>query len=247
MTAEQIVVRGYFTTDQPGFVRASSGDKNEYLRGDNTWGVITSVPSLGDNSVPLSKLAQIPASTMLGNASGTTANVAALTPPQIRALLGLPEVTWQLVAKTFDTSFATSTLASVPIGISGSPYLGWTVAALHSYYFRFVCMVQSSSLNTGIALSVLGPGAAVFGASGIMVGQASVGPTVIQAGAITGSDVPVTSTGVAVVNTDYVFYVEGVIIPSEPGTLVLRAANETGTNAVTVKAGSFGLLMDKAP
>lgn len=235
MSLDNIVVRGYFDEKEPGFVRASVVATGRFLRDDNTW----AAPGLGSMSA-------IPGLTLIGNNTGSSASAAALTVAQVRSLLGLPEVTWSLVTKTADTAFTTTTLADVPAGISGAPYMGWTLQTLHTYHFRFVTIVRSSATNIGVGLAVSTPSAASFGAYGAMFGQAPAGPSAAMFEPITASNSPVIASGVAVANTDYIFIVEGVITPNAAGDLRLRARIETGVATVTVRAGSFGMLMDRA-
>lgn len=265
--SEQIIVVGYFDAAHPGFVRQSTGLTTDFLRADGVW---TTPPGVGApltdgakgdlvvsgggttwtiqaGAVDNSKLTQMSALSFKGNSLGATANPSDLTMTQARTMLGLPQVTTKMALKTADTQFASSTLADVPVGASGTPTLGWSVTATHSYHFRYVIVVRSASQTVGAGLAVSIPAASAFGAYGLMVGAAPAGPTALQADAMTVTDDAVVFSGVETANTDYTVIVEGMLIPSANGTLTLRARNETGATAITVRVGSFGFLTDLTP
>lgn len=132
---------------------------------------------------------------------------------------------------TADQSFSVVALANVP-------QLSLAVAAGVCYSFRFQVLFQSSVITTGIVLSLTGPAFTTLAyqvtvpisATGVVFGHRQA-----YASATTG-------TGVAVINTTYLATIEGVLIPSAAGSLVVQAASEIAATTVTVKAGSVGLL-----
>lgn len=265
--ADQILARGYFSATEPGLVRASGGSVTSFLRADGVWtapvgsgapltdgdkgDVIVSAGgtswTIKPNSVDNSKLTQMSAVSFKGNPLFGTATPIDLTMTQARSMLGLPEVTWNLVAKSADTQFTSTTLTNVPQAAAGLPTMGWLLLALRVYHFKFVTVVRSAAASTGIGLGLLTPASSTFAAYGMMIGAAPSGPTTLQAEPITSSADPVVTTGVESTLFDYIFLIEGVIIPSESANLTLQARNEVGVTAVTVRVGSFGLLMERAP
>lgn len=238
--AEQIIVTGYFDDKSPGFVRASGGGTTKYLRADGTWSSIGSVPDLADGSVTLAMIESIGATTFLGNATGSSGPVTALSMTSARSMLGLPAVTWATVRKTADTLFTSTTPANVPIGASGSPYMAFPVEPSRTYSFRFVLVVSSAAANTGPAVSVTIPGAAVFAAAVAFYGTQNG----IDTFNITASDEPYIAKNVAQADTNYLLTLEGVILPNETGTVILRARNEIGDSAITIRRGSHGVMWD---
>jgi hypothetical protein len=238
--AEEIIVTGYFSSTLPGFVRKSTGNKNEYLRGDNTWGTISSVPDLGDNSLLLGQIEAIPAFTTLGNNTGATGDVLALTRTQVRAMLGLPEVTWSMVRKTADSTFSTSTPADVPVGAVGSPYMTFSLTTARTYHFRYTLVVASSATNTGPAVAVTFPSGSTFAASVSFFGTQNG----LDTFNLTTSDEPYIAKNVATANTNYMLVIDGMIVPNVSGSLALRARNELGNATVSVKRGSHAFLCD---
>lgn len=85
----------------------------ETLLGDFETGSWISNTGLVDNSIPLSKIAQIPANTFLGNNTGGVADVIALTVAQALAALGLID----------DDTFATATSTNFPSAESVKAYV----------------------------------------------------------------------------------------------------------------------------
>ncbi len=150
----------------------------------------------------------------------------------------------QVVKKTADTVFASATPANVPQGAAGVPAMSFSVTANHYYYFRFVSLVRSDTSTVGPAMSVTVPAVTRFGASGKLIGAGVDGLDCEFQGAITTSDDPVLPGNVAVINTDFIFTIEGLLVPSADGALTLRARTETGTTNVTVRQGSIGMLWD---
>ena len=111
------------------------------------------------------------------------------------------------------------------------------------YHFKFVCLVQSDTATVGVGLTVTVPAATRFGAKGSSLISAD-GTGSEYNGAITASADAVVPTAVPTTNTDYIWVLEGLVVPSANGNLQLQARTETGTTNVIVRQGSIGLLWD---
>ncbi|HET9063683.1 MAG TPA: hypothetical protein VFO62_10380 [Candidatus Binatia bacterium] len=200
---------------------------------------------LSDATVTLPKLQDIDAMTVLGNGEGSAGPVETLSISTLQAMVGMPVGASLLVLKkTADTVFASATPADVPLGASGSPAVTFSVLSGRYYYFRFVALVRSDMLTIGPSMSVTVPAFTRFGASGKLIGSGADGLDCEWQGAITASDDAVLPGNVAVVDTDYIFTIEGVLVPSANGLLTLRARTETGTTNITVRQGTIGMLWD---
>lgn len=215
-------------------------------------GTITSA-ELGEDSVISAKIANanvtngklgdMPAQTLKGNNTNGTGSPLDLSVVQVKSMLGVSTAfAISVVKKTDDTTFNSATPADVPQGASGAPAMAFVVAAGVTYHFRFVCAVRSDTLTVGVAMSVTFPAVTVFAASGRFAGNSVDGVDAEWVGNITTSDDAVAAGNTVAINTDFVFVVEGVIVPSAPGTLVLRARTETTPAVVTVRQGSIGML-----
>lgn len=149
----------------------------------------------------------------------------------------------RVVAKTADTVFSSATPADVPIAASGAA-MSFPVITGRHYHFRFVAVVQSENAAVGIGLSVTIPAATIFSAVGRFSAASSDGTDAEWVGSITASDDAVVPSTVIAINTDFIFVVEGILIPSADGLLTLRARSETGAINVTVRRGTVGLLWE---
>jgi hypothetical protein len=199
---------------------------------------------LVEGSTPVEALVDIDTMTLLGNGEGSSGPVQVLEVGSVQGMIGFPVgCSLQILKKTADTVFASATPADVPVGASGAA-LAFSVVSGRTYYFRFVCLVRSDTQTVGPALSVTVPAATRFGAKGVLVGTAADGVDGAYEGAITASDDAVAVGNVAAVDTDYIFALEGILIPSANGSLTLRARTETGTTNVTVRQGTIGMLWD---
>jgi len=201
--------------------------------------------SIAVNGVDNTLLKKMSALTVKGNATGSGADPQDMSVATTQALLGFPVgLIATTVKKTADTVFASATPADVPQGAAGAPAMSFSVTSGRTYGFRFVSIARSDTLTVGPAMSVTFPAATVFAAVGRFAGAAVDGVDAEHVGSITTSDDAVISANVVAINTDYIFTVEGVIVPSSSGTLTLRARTETGTTNVTIRQGSYGILTD---
>lgn len=212
-----------------------TGNVNQFLRGDFKW---SEQAGFSNGFMAASQLQPIAGPALLGNAGAGVGTVAALGSAQARSVIGM-----QVTAKTADTGYTSTAFSDVPVGASGTPTLGFDLLANQRYHFRFVTLVSSSNDNVGPGLTVTTPTYSVFGAAAMMIGQFTAGPSVIFSAPITTSQTPAVAAGVATAGLDYVFVVEGVIVPNASGRLTLQARIETGTATITIRQGSFGLLL----
>jgi hypothetical protein len=223
--------------DWVAFIPPPTGNEDEFLRADLRWAEPPEPGGFVGGFLPITQLLPIAGPRLLGNATDATGPVTALTSTQARGVLGL-----QVVAKTADSPFMSTSYADVAVGVSGSPTVGFDLLADRSYYFRFVTLVRSTNANIGPGLTVVTPTYSVFGASATMIGQIVAGPTVMFATPITTSQGPAVASSVDTAGLDYVFAIEGIIVPNANGRMTLQARIETGSSAtITVRRGSFGM------
>lgn len=146
---------------------------------------------------------------------------------------GLPN--YVSVKRTADTSTSLAT----PLNINGMTF---SVTSGTYYAYRYVLLYQTAATTTGIKLSLTFPTVTTQSARVTISGQTTDGATTEPwCGTINSSGDVVTSTGVAVVNVNYVAIVEGTILPSASGYLRLLWSSET-TAAATLKQGSIGYI-----
>lgn len=139
------------------------------------------------------------------------------------------------VKRTADTSTSLAT----PLQIGG---MAFSVTSGVYYSYKYVLLYQTAVTTTGIKLALTFPAVTTQSARVTISGQTIDGATTEPwCGTINSSSDVVTSTGVAVVNVNYVATIEGNILPSASGYLVLQWSSET-TAAATLKQGSIGYI-----
>jgi len=123
--------------------------------------------------------------------------------------------------------------------------LSFAVTSGVYYRFRFHILYSSSATSIGIKIGLTTPAFTRFGAIvRVLAGSSSnLGE---HTGAITASGGSVVTPNVVTINTNYVAVIEGVLLPSANGTLMVQYASEA-TTAVTMKQGSSGELIEEAP
>lgn len=119
--------------------------------------------------------------------------------------------------------------------------LTFTVTAGQTYHFQYCILYGSSVATTGLRLAMTFPTARFWGCN-VSIPIAVPGTAASFDGPITVSGGSVTSTAVAVANTDYLAFMEGIIGVSVTGTLAAQFGVEITGTTVTIKAGSFGKL-----
>jgi hypothetical protein len=157
----------------------------------------------------------------------------ALSPINISAYcLNIPTI----VKKTADQTFN----ATGPANVTS---LVFSVTSGRYYYFRWVMLVRSDTSTIGVRADMTVPAFTRFGATGRTIFAGDGAGAEFQ-GAMTASADAVVPTAVPAINTDYVWQIDGLILPSAGGSIQVRAGTETGVTTVTVRQGSMGLLWD---
>jgi len=113
------------------------------------------------------------------------------------------------------------------------------------YMFRFYVVWRSTSTTVGIKIALTFPAVTAFAAIArlpIQTGSAGTSGGELQ-GSLTSSGEFIIVTASAAANTDYLGVIEGTILPSADGTLLLQYAAETTGATVTVKRGSTAELI----
>ena len=134
-----------------------------------------------------------------------------------------------------ETGATTATLAntSLSFAVTNGVY----------YAFRFYVLWRSTVLTVGIKLGLTTPTFTVFGANVRILTSAEGAAAELQ-GSITASGGSVLGTTALAINTDYMAVIEGVILPSADGTLMVQYAAETTGATVTMRQGSGGELVE---
>lgn len=117
--------------------------------------------------------------------------------------------------------------------------LAFTVSNNVPYQFEYSILFRSAATTNGIKLGLTTPAFNTFAATArIPVAADGVGGE-LQGWLTTSGDM-VVGTGVQAVNTTYMAWIDGTIVPSANGTLQPQFAGELNTSTgVTVKAGSW--------
>jgi hypothetical protein len=135
-------------------------------------------------------------------------------------------------ATTTDQQFTAASLSNVT-GLS------FDVVAGQRCDFKFRGLYRSASLTVGLRIGLAVPNFTMFGARVVIAGFAVDGTDAEFYGNLTTSGDAVVSTAVIAINTDYLFIVEGTLIPSANGTVQLQAGCEVA-GTVTVRQGTCG-------
>ncbi len=114
--------------------------------------------------------------------------------------------------------------------------LSFSVVSGKTYRFKYYVVFQTAALTTGIQLSINAPTTTVLVFNVII----PITATTNVLGYRRAVNVATVGTGVDVINAQLLALVEGVIVPSANGTLILRYCSEVASSAVVIKAGSHG-------
>ena len=170
----------------------------------------------------------------LKNADSAGVAYRAWVTQQIQAIppgSGLPN--YVSVKRTADTTAS----ANTPLGIGG---MSFSVTSGTYYSYKYTLIYSTAAPTTGIKLSLTYPAGTAASArltiAGVVIDGATTEPWV---GTINASADVVVSPTVAVVNVDYIATIEGSILPSASGTLVLQWSPEVAA-AATLRNGSSG-------
>ncbi len=132
-----------------------------------------------------------------------------------------------------ETGATTATLADTSLNfkVSNGVY----------YYFRFVIIHQTSVSTSGLKIGLTTPTTTRFAAA-VNAPNAADGTSAHFFGTINSSGDSVISTNVPVQSVDYACIIEGTILPSADGTLMVQYANEAAAGTVQMMQGSIGVL-----
>lgn len=133
--------------------------------------------------------------------------------------------------KTSDQVFSSTTVANVTS-------MSFAVVSGVTYKFKFNVLFSSANTATGAKFGLASPSGTLAATAYIPLGGDGIDS--IMLGHLTSSGDTVTGTGVQTANTVYYGYVEGVLVATATGTLQLTVGSETGSAAITIKAGSHG-------
>lgn len=126
-------------------------------------------------------------------------------------------------------------------GVSFCNGLSFSIASGVTYYYEFRVLFGSSVTTTGLRLG-LSYGAVNYASAYCSIPIAAPGTAASLDGIITASGGSITGTGVAVVNTNYLALIDGIINPSSTTTLNLMQGSEIAGTTIAVMAGSIGRL-----
>jgi hypothetical protein len=132
---------------------------------------------------------------------------------------------------TADQSFTSSALADVTTA-------SFNLAAATTYNFRCVFPFLTAGSTVGLKLSATWPTAPTWLVFDMTI-PLTINTFVEQAFTATGSTITATTGPLTIANA----LMDGTIVTNASGVMQVRAANETGTTAVTIKRGAFGWLV----
>jgi len=136
---------------------------------------------------------------------------------------------------TADSALTTSTLTNSP--------LSFAVTSGTYYHFAFYPIFSNTGgSGTGVKVSVTCPAVTKFSAIVLIGGHGGDGVDHSWGGDITSSGDAVTSTNWVSSGVYYQTVIEGTILPSENGTLMLQFATEDGAQTITMEQGSHAFL-----
>lgn len=120
--------------------------------------------------------------------------------------------------------------------------LSFAVTSGVYYMFQFFLIYRTTLATVGLKVGLTHPGATMFAAQGRVGGFAGAGAGSEFQDIINTSGDSVVATAATPINADLFAVVEGVLLPSAAGTLMLQYAAETTGATVTLRRASCGLL-----
>lgn len=133
--------------------------------------------------------------------------------------------------------------ANTATALSDATGLSFAVTSGHFYSFEFWIRFRSAATTTGAQFAINAPANAylVYRVEASLTAAAAGAPTFRTARAV---NVGTASASVDAANADMLCRITGMCNPSANGTLIVRQGSEVAGSAITVKAGSCGVLMD---
>lgn len=132
-----------------------------------------------------------------------------------------------------------SDISSSATSLGDATGLSFSVSSGVRYRFAFWVVFRSAATTTGIKLSVNAPATTLL-AYNVAIPISAIADVLGYRRAV---NVETIGTGVDAITADLLATVEGVLVPSANGTLILRYASEVAASAVTIRAGSHGELV----
>lgn len=154
---------------------------------------------------------------------------------------GLPG--YQFVVKTADTTFASATPANVPVGAAGTPVMSLPVKAGRRYKAKVVGVAQSADITVGIRVGFTVPGVTSYSML-VQIIRAGTGAGGTFEGHTDAGAADVAGDAVDVINNDFPFMADGIIVPSADGAITFQFATETGVTNVVCRQGTVLELTD---
>ena len=145
-------------------------------------------------------------------------------------------------SSTISTKVKSGDQGFASVAASDVSDLGFAITAGGKYHYRFVVPHQLSLATQGIGLAVNGPASNTLHNYRVSIPNAVDGVGSAWEGWSSANADLVTSDAGPAANTGFLALVEGVIVPTNDGTLQLQAANEVATSLVTIRAGACGFL-----
>lgn len=134
---------------------------------------------------------------------------------------------------TNNLSSTTSTTLGNTTGLS------FSVTSGNYYKFEFMVLYRAQATTTGMKVALQTPAVTQLSAlvewPTSLISTTGINRITAPGGSVTGSGTPTNSA-------TYFTKILGVIIPSEDGTVQVQHASEVASSAVTVQAGSNGML-----
>lgn len=144
------------------------------------------------------------------------------------------DVAYTQLKKTSDQVISSTTLTN----ITG---LSFPLSQVGYYFIDIFLVFQSDAINTGIKIALTFPDGTVEPFN-ISIPQSGDDELSRFVGNISATGQSVTSTGVPVVNTDFIAHIRGSIVPNTSGTFQVQAALEQGTTNIILRKASAGII-----
>lgn len=119
--------------------------------------------------------------------------------------------------------------------------LSFAVVSGQMYHFRFMGRYSSAATTTGIGFAFSGP-AVTYCSWEARIQQAAAGTAQMFTDTTNALATVIVSASVVTANVSYAWSLEGFVQPSASGTLQARFRSEINLSAVTLIAGSIGIL-----
>lgn len=136
----------------------------------------------------------------------------------------------------------TATQTSTSTSLTDITDLSFDLESDVMYHFKFMGTFQSAAATNGLGLRATPPTSPTYFAVRGTIQQAAAGTDSYFDQSFTATGGTSLSTDVAVANTNYPWFYEGLVQPSVSGSLVLSFRSENAGTQVQLNAGSIGIL-----